>query len=302
MSYRWKELLMQWGMKKYIEDFENNGWNDSEYWIELTDEELNGIKMGRLHMNKFRVEIGERNDVTYKIWNSLQPDERKTIKELYQLTSKFDDSTMVEVIAPRLKLMDHLKLGTKKTLNDGIQDYINQETQQTLSLQKVNVDVKNKKGINDVLLSNQMKEHAMSDAVLLGGYGGYFSFIGAVAAEEAGMLVAGSALGPVGIAIAGAGVIGFSIYKLMKSDPECIKKAKSWFHINKKDEEMDINELIKLLKQKMKGFFMMEHSDKGGKDELVLQTQQHFKLLVAYYNPKFENEQDLSKYMKSLKL
>ena len=54
----WKELLTKWGLKKFIDAFDDNGYDDPQFWHEIEESELTddmGMKKG--HLRKWNMQI-----------------------------------------------------------------------------------------------------------------------------------------------------------------------------------------------------------------------------------------------------
>merc|ERR1712083_226631 len=51
----WRALLKKWGLSMFADKFEENGWDDPEFWHEMTDEELKDVmKMKGGHLKKWK--------------------------------------------------------------------------------------------------------------------------------------------------------------------------------------------------------------------------------------------------------
>lgn len=50
----WRALLDEWRLSKFVDEFEENGYDDPRDWCEMTDEELKGFGMRMGHLRKWK--------------------------------------------------------------------------------------------------------------------------------------------------------------------------------------------------------------------------------------------------------
>ena len=59
----WKELLTKWGLKKFIDAMDDNGYDDPQFWHEITEEELvNDMGMKKGHLKKWNMQLAKYQD------------------------------------------------------------------------------------------------------------------------------------------------------------------------------------------------------------------------------------------------